>query len=377
MTSGFLHDLLRIAALALLLGFPATGGASPEHPNRAEVMDIYLAMDFRNAMIDDPEDVAAKARTHAARASLQAMNAAMEEWGSGPDGWRYLMGASVYAATGVGAAQTFVMFYNPWVDTAVITEWQYLPESLELIDLEWLPGDLLRGSEIDPLPAWQRAGAHPSIAMISALAATVDAFEAKFDNPAFVANWRRGLGVENREDVAEFLSPLIALRVFENQMRLQAIEYSAVEEDPLFQPLREAVVAFIVTAVTDGFSPLLEQASRTPPDLADVIAQIQPETMQGLAPVAYIADDDEVLVYFASPLTADFVLSAVYERHSAALRLRVLDFVPYAASYQAVNAGVGPIPQPEPEPQAIPSPQPTTPPAGSAGSYKVTDPKKK
>ena len=45
----------------------------------------------------------------------------MEEWGSGPDGWRYLLGNAVYAATGVGEAQTFVMFYNPWVDAALIT----------------------------------------------------------------------------------------------------------------------------------------------------------------------------------------------------------------------------------------------------------------
>ena len=64
----------RAATLAVAL--PVAGTASPENPNLAEVVDIYAATDFRNEMIDDPVGIAAKARTGAARAALEAMNAA-------------------------------------------------------------------------------------------------------------------------------------------------------------------------------------------------------------------------------------------------------------------------------------------------------------
>ncbi|MDU8927782.1 hypothetical protein RXV86_10345 [Alisedimentitalea sp. MJ-SS2] len=65
----------------------------------------------------------------------------------------------------------------------------------------------------------------------------------------------------------------------------------------------------------------------------------QPCALLGLAPVAFIADDDEVLIYYATPLTSDFVMSATYLRETGRLRLRVLDFIRYAATYEALRAG--------------------------------------
>ena len=328
------------ATLATLVALSGPTIASPEHPELAEVMDIYVPIYFRNALTDDPLRIAANAPEHAARSALEAMNAALEEWGSGPaDGWKYLMNGAVFAATGIGATDTFVMFYNPWVDAALVTEWRDQPEGLDLIDLELMPGDVLRGTEIHPIPAWQRAGSHPSIAMIDTLADTVDGFEGRFKEPSFAANWREELGLDNRVDVTELVLPLIALRVYEAQLRLLAITHSVVGEDPLLQPMREAVVNLVVTAAKVGFAPLLQQADRTPKAMAEVLAAIPPASMQGLTPVAYLGDDDEIMIYFASPLTADFALAAVFAHEGNTMSLRGLDIIFYAAAVEAAQAG--------------------------------------
>lgn len=367
----FLNAIRALLAAALALSLSHQAFASPETPNLAEVSDLYVALDFRNRMIEDPADAAIKAGTHSARAALEAMTAAFTEAGSGTDGWGYLLGASVFSAVAVGEPITFVMFYNPWVDAALVTEWEDLPDGRNLLDAEWMPGDILRGEDINLPPPWLRGIGHPSIVMMNILADTIDAFEAKFGDERFAANWRGGLGLENREDVATYLSPLIALRTFENQMRLKAIAVSTENEDPLLMPIREAVVDLIATAVTEGFEPLLALADQTPRSMVQTLAMIQPETMQGLSPIAYVVDEDELLMYFASPLTTDFVLAAVYERDGTALRLRVLDFIAYAATYEAVRA------QARTGPELTPPPRPDARKGGLSGGGKVIDLKKK
>lgn len=69
--------------------------------------------------------------------------------------------------------------------------------------------------------------------------------------------------------------------------------------------------------------------------MKQMLGKINPKTMQGLAPVAFVAGDGHATVFFASTATADYALSARYAGDASGYALRQLEFIPYAAIYQA------------------------------------------
>lgn len=330
--------MTRVAAILLAVALAALPArADAEHPTRAEVLGVYALVDFRNALASDPEAAITAVRHPAVRDRLTAITAAMTEMGSGADGWRYLVGASVYAMTGIGAPRSLVMFYNPWVDIAVIAAWEDVVDGRRLVDLDWLPGDLLRGQPIEPQPAWARAGDGSSQSLIAAMAQTVEGFETTFATPETRTDWRNLLSMQNRAEIDDLISPLLAYRVFEGQLRLWTLANAVEGEDPVMEPLRRAIVSLIATAETEGFAPLLNGASSTPGAMTALLARIEPKTLQGLSPIAFAADRDEIVVYFISRLTADFALAAHYRMAGTDLDLDLLDFIPYAATLETLT----------------------------------------
>ena len=149
------------------------------------------------------------------------------------------------------------------------------------------------------------------------------------------------LGVEDISEFDAFLSPIVAARLFESQLRLAALATPKDGEDPLLAPLRQATVGVIETAAKDGFAPLLEQADETSEVMRAALSAINPLTMQGLSPVAYVAGEGDVIVFLSSILTTDFTIAARFEQQQSGYRLRQLEFIPYAATYQAAEAMSG------------------------------------
>ncbi len=332
----FLARLMLVMGLTIALGVPLA--ASPAQPTPREVEALLATLRLRDGLINRPDEAIAALGSAPARDALAAMSQAMQEAGSGADGWRFLMATSVFDMTGAeGPDPALTLYYNPWTDNALITEWREQDDGFRLADAEWLPADLIRapGGEIDPRPPWLRTGDARSRALSEGMIATIDAFEAAFALPAARRDWRARLGVGDRAAVAEYLSPLLALRIYENQLRLRALAVPAEGEDPLLAPLRKSVLALIRVAESQGFAPLVEHARDTTPEMAAMLTAMAPGTLQGLAPVALVADRDEVLVYLASPLSADFAIAARYVLEgadAATPRLRQLDLILYAAT---------------------------------------------
>ena len=95
----------------------------------------------------------------------------------------------------------------------------------------------------------------------------------------------------------------------------------------------------IATAASDGFAPLLVEASETGGIMREALLAINPLTMQGLSPVAFLVGEDEAMVFLSSILTADFTLVVRLGQTRQEYAPRAFEFIPYAATYQAAMAG--------------------------------------
>lgn len=336
---GFL--LLVIMAGAGVLAAPSTAPAEPMKPALSEAATVAAALRFRSDMMVHPEEaVRLFSEDLATRRQFNAIGEAMAEVGSGDLGWRYLLGTSIFAAEGLDRSRTLVAFYNPWIDAALITIWKIEIGERKIIDVEWVPGDMVRAPNagIVPQPLWLRGRVYRPQAVVDAVVTTVRAIETRLPERG-VEDWRQIINTGSASAYQRFVLPLLAARLYETQMRLKALVFETNGEDPLLESLRAAVGDLIRSARTEGFSGLLAQAGDTTEPMRAALGRIHPWTMQGIAPVAFVAGQGHATVFLASTVTADFVLSARFAERDSSYELRQLEYLPYAAVYQATVTG--------------------------------------
>ncbi|MDO8360046.1 MAG: hypothetical protein Q7T08_08395 [Devosia sp.] len=324
------------AAFALLAFVPTAARADPMQPTPAEVDSVVDVLQFRSDMIADPTKAIATFAADAAVSELKAIAAQMQEAGSGDAGWRYLLGTAVFTRAGLDKPQALVVFYNPWVDTALFTIWEAQSEGRRIVEAEWVPGDLVRqaNAEFDPQPLWLRGEGYRPEALVDEITTTVQAIETRVGDDSIDA-WRETLGITKASVYRRLIAPIIAARLYEAQMRLKALAVPTEGEDPLLVPLRHAVADLITTVSTKGFVAPLAEAQDTTASMREALSQINPLTMMELAPVAFVAGDGFATVFLASAGTADFAISARYIEKNSAYKLEQLEYLPYAAIYWA------------------------------------------
>lgn len=329
----FLATIAFVAVLA-----PAALRADPMQPTPAEVDGVVDVLAFRAGMIADPGKAIAEFASGDADGQLKAIFAQMGVAGSGKAGWRYLLGTAVFTVAGLDQPKALVVFYNPWVDTALFTVWQAQPEGRRVIEAEWVPGDLVRqtDAEFDPQPLWLRGEGYPPQALADEIVATVSALETRFGEDG-IDGWREALGVADSPAYRRLVAPIVAIRLYDAQMRIRSLAVPTEGEDPLLAPLRGAVAGLIEAAGADGFAGPLAEAADTTPPMREALGQINPLTMAELAPVAFVAGDGFATVFLASAGTADFAIAARYSEQGGVYALEQLEYLPYAAIYQATT----------------------------------------
>ena len=337
---------LAVALFSSVLAGAAPGGAhaSPMQPTLAETDALVAALRFRGDMVTDPTPAIAAHAVDPGRASLSAIDRQMAAAGTNTSaGWRFLLGASVFTSAGAAPGTTLVVFYNPWVDSALFTEWRTVGADRRIADAAWIPGDLVRTAraEINPQPLWLRGTGYRPETLSQSVVTTVRAIESRFGDPASIGTWRQSLGVQDAATFDRLIAPMMALTLQESLLRIKALAAPAAGDDPKLTPLRAATVQLIRTISTTGFAQPLAEATQTTPTMLRVLSAITPRTMVGLAPVAFVAGDRNVTVFFASTATADYALSARFVDQGAAYRLEQLEFIPYAAVYRAAVASAG------------------------------------
>lgn len=322
--------LFSLVGAVSLLHQPALADA--ERPTLAEVTAFQDVLRFRDDMIEDPVAANRKHSSIRGRMQLNAIGRDMEEAGSGSLGWRTLLGTSVFAIEGLGTERMLVAFYNPFVDTALFTIW----EKRRIVEAEWVPGDLVRSvnAEIDPQPIWLRGAQYRPEALAQAIIATVGAIETRFGEDADTG-WRHTLGIENGRAYRRYIAPIVAIRHYETQMRLKALAVPTPGEDPRLAQLRSAVSDLMRTARTDGFAEPLRKAVDTTAPMREALLRINPILMEASAPVAFVAGDGHATVFLSSTATADFTISARFSESATGYALQQLEYLPFAAIYQA------------------------------------------
>jgi hypothetical protein len=325
---------------------PHALNADPLQPTLAEIDAVTDVLRFRGAMIADPDKAIRSYAAGAGQIQLNAIVKDMAAAGSGKAGWRYLLGTSVFTVAGPTAPRTLVVFYNPWVDNALFMVWERQSLGRRIVEAEWVPGDLVRqaNAEIDPQPLWLRGRKYRPAALADAVVDTVKAIETRFSEPK-IAAWRDTLGIKDGRAYRRLVAPIVAHRLYETQMRLKALAVPMQGEDPKLGPLRAAVAGLIKTARTDGFKKPLGEAKDTAAPMQKALARINPKTMFHLAPVAFVAGEGHATVFLASSATADFAISARYAERISGYALQQLEYIPYAATYQAA-IGLSSLPKP-------------------------------
>jgi hypothetical protein len=327
--------IIAVAFISVVALAPAPARADPQHPTANEVNTVVDMLRFRSGMLTDVPKTVATYAVGSARRQFAAIDKQMTEVGGGPTGWRYLLGTSVFTAAGLNQSRALIVFYNPWIDTAVFTLWEARKDGRRIVDVDWVPGDLLRQTTIEPRPLWLRGEVYRPQALADAVVVTVKAVETRFGDAQRIGKWRDTLGIKNMRSYNATVAPILAMRLYAAQLRIKALAVPAAGEDPKLKPLRMAVAGLIETLSGKGFDKPLAEAKDTAPATAKLLAKINPRTMQGLAPVAFVAGEGHATVFFASTLTADFAMSARYAERVTGYALQQLEFIPYAAIYQA------------------------------------------
>lgn len=332
--------VMRASVFCIFAIFSAPAlSADPLHATAVEVNGIVDMLRFRGEMFADPTKgvdafAANDALGHFARISKQ-----MTDAGSGLSGWRFLLGTSVFTVVGLDQPRTMVVFYNPWVDIAVLTLWEQRKEGRRIIDVEWVPGDLVRQqkAQIEPRPLWLRGDGYRPDTLARSIVTTIKAVETRFADARNLAGWRDFLGVKDTKTYDRLVAPILAVRLYETQSRLQALAVPTANEDPRLGSLRSAVVNLIRTLGTDGFAKPLAVAKDTTTAMHQALTKINPKTLIGLAPVAFVLGEGYATVFLASTATADYTFSARFAERISGYELRQFEFIPYAATYQAAT----------------------------------------
>lgn len=338
MTKRFIIPALIAAAMACAAVMaPPALRADPAHPTAKEVNSVVDMLRFRSGMLADPAKTVSTYAIGPARRQFAVIGKQMTTASGGPLGWRYLLGTSVFTAAGLNEPRALIVFYNPWLDTAVFTVWEASRAGRRIVDVDWVPGDLVRqaNAAIEPRPLWLRGEVYRPQALVNEVVATVKAVETRFADTTRIANWRDTLGIKDTRRYNADVAPMLATRLIAAQLRINALANPATGEDPRLTPLRTAIVALVKTVSSEGFAKPLAEAKDTSAPMKQMLAKINPKTMQGLAPVAFVAGDGHATVFFASTLSADYTLSARYAERVSGYVLQQLEFIPYAATYQA------------------------------------------
>lgn len=343
---------LAMLALAATVS-PLALRADPLKPTVTEVKGMVDVLRFRSGMVIDPEKAIATFASGAARGQFAAVTKQMTAAGSGAVGWRLLLGTSVFTGAGLDQPRTLVVFYNPWVDTALFTVWEARKEGRRIVDVDWVAGDLVRqaNAEIDPRPVWLRGSGYRPETLVQSVVTTVKAIESRFGDARRIDAWRETLGIQDAATYNKLITPMLALTLYETQLRLKSLAVPAAGEDRRLPPLRKATAALVKTATSEGFTKLLAEAGDTTAPMKQALAKINPKTMTGLAPVAYVVGEGHATVFFASTATADYALSARFAERVSGYVLQQLEFLPYAAVYQvAASQTAKPVPAATPGP---------------------------
>ncbi len=238
-------------------------------------------------------------------------------------GWTYFFRTClVTGGPRIGKRQA-VLFYHPWSDTALVTEWE---GQKRLKDIEMIPGEALRKGGATPYGGalgWTRLQAYapPAVGMVTAQ--TLKAFEKAFATHTALDKALPWLGKAQARE---------ACRVACSLQYAQVVKSLAAFSATYDQPARMAFIRLLAEG-----DAAIAKAPETPQESAKALKDLPRKAWPGFQPTAFVDTGVKVLVMAHHKESPDLFLGVVFRRDGEALVPERMDLLSFNACYGALK----------------------------------------
>lgn len=238
-------------------------------------------------------------------------------------GWAYFFRTSVMSGGPRNGNRQTVLFYHPWSDIALLTQWK---NQGQLINMEMVPGEALRKGGAPPyggVLGWTRLGAYapPAVGMVTAQ--TLKAFEKAFASGATLDAALPWLAKPQAREACRVACSLQYAQVVKS-----LVTFSASYDQP-------ARIAFIRLLAQGAAA--TARAPGTPPESAKALRELPSKAWSGFQPTALVDTDVRVLVMAHHRESPDLFLGVVFRREGAELVPERMDLLSFNACYGALK----------------------------------------
>ncbi len=284
-------------------------------------MQDFLA--FREDAGKTPREAFAKALAPGQLPRLMELNQTLWPTVEPEAGWAYFFRTCVVSGGPRTGNRQAVLFYHPWSDTALLTQWK---DQKQLINMEMVPGEALRKGGARPYGGtlgWTclNAYAPPAVGMVTAQ--TLKAFEKTF---AAGTTLDAALPWLAKPQARE------ACRVASSLQFAQVVKSLATFSASYDQPARIALIRLLAQG-----DAAIAKAPGTPPESAKALRDLPGKAWSGFQPTALVDTDSRVLVMAHHRESPDLFLGVVFRREGADLVPERMDLLSFNACYGALK----------------------------------------
>jgi hypothetical protein len=225
-------------------------------------------------------------------------------------GWAYFFETSIYSLSFINSDTALAVFYHPWSDVALVTEWTREKIGGSITDAELLMGDTLRNKGNPPYdiePHWLRSPVPPYMAAAMSSAQTVRDFQSIFSSESkpFKGKWRSAITNPKLINPNHLGVGFMFERNLAGLIKFQS--------DPNLASVREQADAILKQLQLGRADEVLKMAGQTRPESRAAIEQYA--TLLGSArTITFIVkhDDqkkDNLFIFYSVPGQPEYLMS--------------------------------------------------------------------
>lgn len=311
MNSNWIVSLLRPSAgrllfvtsalLAILGSSPVIGAENPRPSFDQEFESTVL--EFRAAAV---EDITGAVATYG-RGRVKEIFACDESsvWPSVDTtlGWSYFFGTSIWAGRVIAPRKALALFYHPWSDVAIVTEWEQEAAGgqVRMNEAMMLMGDFLRqrgNPPFDTIPRFARSQIPAALGAGLSGAVTVKLFQQAFSGVAFgqgsATKWKSViLEVDDEEGLAVNRIGVVVLL----KRCLASLEQYF--SSPDLKNVRNKVGSVLENLQGGTAEDVLEELTETPAEIREYLRKIGTEKWRDMNIVCYVDSGQSGTVFLA------------------------------------------------------------------------------
>lgn len=309
-----------------IIGVPGAEKHAVAATSRTVFLDAVQS--FRVQAIPEPIATLRKYSTPAALQDWTRIEGELFTQTPATVGWKYYFASATYSVLALTGQNATVLFYHPWSDTVLLTQWQAGPRDCTITRAELILGDALRQQGQPPFelqPYWERMGSPltPLLSIQLAVGETLVAMERLFPangNPEAQARRSFETALLNG-DLRRGMVAAANLR-FERSVT-GLLRY---EQDRAFEPYRESTVLILAGLKAGDLSTLQATVPQTSAETLGFLKAHAPEAGR-FKVVAVLKSPQDCFIFLSSPLNPNDVLALWFQTDEGQYGLRQAQWI--------------------------------------------------